>query len=161
MVQWLSLKTSSGSQRAGVELGYPGSCPYPASVPTSEALAEHLKQDKEFEQAQKLRRILIEHLETTSEGWVASDSWKPTKESHKLAFKFRSEAIMTDDEPDFFGGEIGSHMAVRSSRSINAWRPTSITVEIETFDLETPATRAHLPCWISRRERYEYMLQLL
>ncbi|KAA8645909.1 aminoglycoside phosphotransferase family protein [Aspergillus tanneri] len=84
------------------ELGFKGQCPY--SLPAPEELANHEKEYKLFEAAQHLRTDLSGLLNTASDGWVPSDSWKATKIAHKELFDGMLQAVLSnpdldDDEP--------------------------------------------------------------
>ena len=59
------------------ELGFVGSCPYPAL--TAEESAVHQREYKYFEAGHDLRDKLAGLLNTASDGWVPTDEWEAAK----------------------------------------------------------------------------------
>lgn len=79
------------------ELCLPGSCPY---QPSAADLAKHTQQWQEFETVQMLKLFLVRALDSTSEGWVPSESWESAKESHKAAFEQWMDTVRESDDPE-------------------------------------------------------------
>ena len=73
------------------ELGLPDSCPYP--LPTSDDLAVAQREFEDFVKARQLKQRLVSLLNTTSDGWVPTQSWETTKSAHKEVFDELVQAV--------------------------------------------------------------------
>lgn len=81
--------------RRWTELGLPDQCPYP--LPTSDDLVVYRREYEDFLVAQNLKMKLVDRLDTTTDGWVPTESWDATKSAHKQAFEVIVRAV-TDDQ---------------------------------------------------------------
>lgn len=80
------------------ELGLPGLCPY--ALPTSNELLDHQKDFQSFMTAQQLKCRLINLLDTTPDGWVATDLWEATEVAHRKAFDELVQAVRSAESMD-------------------------------------------------------------
>lgn len=90
------------------ELGLAGSCPYP--IPTLDEMLVHQKEFKGFEILLQLKQRLIKVLNTTTDGWVPTESWEATKVAHKEAF---ATVLRLEESAESVGEEARNEEALR------------------------------------------------
>ncbi|KAL1855078.1 hypothetical protein Plec18167_002062 [Paecilomyces lecythidis] len=81
------------------DLGLLGSCPY--SLPLPPVISAHERQLRKYEDAHKIKRTVVEFLETANDGWVPNETWKETQESHRLAFEHMKREVESAKDPEF------------------------------------------------------------
>ncbi|KAK5009248.1 hypothetical protein LTR39_004981, partial [Cryomyces antarcticus] len=72
------------------KLGLPGPCPY---QPTEEELAEHKKQYQDFENAHKMRVVVMRTLDVSSDGWVQTDRWEEVAPAHQRMYEMWLDSV--------------------------------------------------------------------
>jgi hypothetical protein len=80
------------------ELGFSNPCPYP--LPSSEELANHLREYRFFEAAQNLRVDLARLIDADKDGWVPCDIWEEAKASEKQMFSGMLQAVLENEDDD-------------------------------------------------------------
>jgi len=84
--------------RRWAELGLPDECPY--SPPTDTALQEHRQQYHLFVTSLKLKKDLIEILNTDSTGWVSNEAFEEARETEEKIFAQLASTVAQEPDAD-------------------------------------------------------------
>lgn len=75
-------------------LQVPGNCPY---TPGIEELNRHKQEFDAYQDAQKLKRFLMQLFGIASDGWVQADRWEQVKVDYKEAFRLHMEEFRNSE----------------------------------------------------------------
>lgn len=80
-------------------LGLSDSFPFP--LPTQEEIVQHEELFEQFRNAYLLKQKVVEHLGTTSDGWVPSEHWVDIKRAHQEAYHLMESEVAKAEDPCF------------------------------------------------------------